>query len=74
MVREVRRMADRKLLRDTLEQYFGYRNFRPFQEEIVTDLIEGHDVLAIIATGGENPCATSFLPLCREGSRLSYRP
>jgi ATP-dependent DNA helicase RecQ len=45
-------MGDRKLLRDTLERYFGYRTFRPFQEEIVTDLMEGRDVLAIIATGG----------------------
>jgi ATP-dependent DNA helicase RecQ len=45
-------MIDRKLLSDTLERYFGYRTFRPFQEEIVTDLMDGHDVLAIIATGG----------------------
>jgi ATP-dependent DNA helicase RecQ len=45
-------MADSKLLRDTLERYFGYRTFRPFQEEIVTDILEGRDVLAIIATGG----------------------
>jgi ATP-dependent DNA helicase RecQ len=46
------KMVDGKLLRDSLEQKFGYRTFKPFQEEIVTDLLEGRDVLAIIATGG----------------------
>jgi ATP-dependent DNA helicase RecQ len=45
-------MADRKSLRASLKRYFGYRDFKPFQEEIVTDLLEGRDVLAIIATGG----------------------
>ena len=45
-------MIDRKLLHDTLEQHFGYKTFRPFQEEIITDISEGRDVLAIIATGG----------------------
>jgi ATP-dependent DNA helicase RecQ len=45
-------MADRKALLDTLERHFGYRTFKPFQEEIVTDILEGRDVLGIIATGG----------------------
>jgi ATP-dependent DNA helicase RecQ len=45
-------MTDRKVLLDTLERHFGYRTFKPFQEEIITDILEGHDVLGIIATGG----------------------
>jgi Superfamily II DNA helicase len=45
-------MADKKIILDALEQYFGYKAFKPFQEEIVTDVLEGRDVLAIIATGG----------------------
>ncbi len=45
-------MADRKVLLDTLERHFGYRTFKPFQEEIITDILEGRDVLGIIATGG----------------------
>jgi ATP-dependent DNA helicase RecQ len=45
-------MGDRKVLLDTLEQYFGYRTFRPFQEENINNILEGRDVLAIIATGG----------------------
>jgi ATP-dependent DNA helicase RecQ len=45
-------MADRKALLDTLERHFGYRAFKPFQEEIITDILEGRDVLGIIATGG----------------------
>jgi ATP-dependent DNA helicase RecQ len=45
-------MADRTVLLDTLERHFGYRTFKPFQEEIITDILEGRDVLGIIATGG----------------------
>ena len=45
-------MPDRQLLLETLERYFGYRGFRPFQEEIIASVLSGHDVLAIIATGG----------------------
>ena len=45
-------MADKKIMLATLEKYFGYKAFKPYQEEIVTDVLEGRDVLAIIATGG----------------------
>ncbi len=45
-------VADKKLLRETLERYFGHKAFRPYQEEIISDVLDGHDVLAIIATGG----------------------
>ena len=45
-------MADKKLLRETLARYFGHKAFRSFQEEIISDVLNGHDVLAVIATGG----------------------
>ncbi|MDO9539307.1 MAG: ATP-dependent DNA helicase RecQ [Methanocalculus sp.] len=36
----------------TLEAFFGHTTFRPNQEAIIQDLIEGRDVLAVMATGG----------------------
>jgi ATP-dependent DNA helicase RecQ len=57
-------MADRKVLLDTLERHFGYRTFKPFQEEIITDILAGHDVLAIIATReGKSLCYQLSAPL-----------
>ncbi|MDV2482747.1 DNA helicase RecQ [Methanoculleus sp. Wushi-C6] len=35
-----------------LEHYYGYSSFLPFQEEIIRDILEKKDVLAVLATGG----------------------
>jgi ATP-dependent DNA helicase RecQ len=67
-------MADGKLLRDTLEQYFGYSTFKPFQEEIVTDLLGGHDVLAIIATGGGKSLCYQLPALVSGGVTIVVSP
>ena len=35
-----------------LEHYYGYSSFLPFQEEIIRDILQKKDVLAVLATGG----------------------
>ncbi|OPY26011.1 MAG: putative ATP-dependent RNA helicase [Methanocella sp. PtaU1.Bin125] len=67
-------MIDRKLLYDTLEQHFGYRTFRPFQEEIITDIAGGHDVLAIIATGGGKSLCYQLPALLSGGVTIVVSP
>ncbi|MBI5213957.1 MAG: DNA helicase RecQ [Nitrospirae bacterium] len=37
---------------ETLRTVFGFRNFRPNQESIVTNILDGHDVFAVMPTGG----------------------
>ena len=40
-----------------LKAYFGYEDFRPGQEEMVTDILAGRDVLAVMPTGaGKSIC------------------
>ena len=42
---------------DVLRQYFGYESFRPGQREIVSQLLEGRDCLAVMPTGaGKSLC------------------
>ena len=35
-----------------LEKYWGYKTFRPSQEEIINSVLEGKDTLALLPTGG----------------------
>ena len=49
-----------------LKKVFGYDSFRPGQEEIVSRLLAGQDVLAVMPTGAGNPfairCRRCFCP------------
>ncbi len=38
--------------REILEHYFGYREFRPGQEELIDGILAGRDVFGIMPTGG----------------------
>lgn len=37
---------------EILSKYWGYRQFRPLQEDIVISILENHDTLALLPTGG----------------------
>ncbi|MEA2687680.1 MAG: ATP-dependent helicase RecQ, partial [Candidatus Eremiobacteraeota bacterium] len=39
-------------LREALERWFGFPTFRPSQEAIVRDVLDGRDVFALLPTGG----------------------
>jgi ATP-dependent DNA helicase RecQ len=39
-------------IRTVLQRYWGYREFRPTQEEIIQRVMSGEDVLALLPTGG----------------------
>lgn len=44
-------------LESRLQQYFGYRTFRPGQREIISSLLDGQDTLGMLATGtGKSLC------------------
>ena len=38
-------------LREALKTHFGYEAFRPYQEEIITQVLAGQDTLGVLTTG-----------------------
>lgn len=42
---------------EALKKYFGYDNFKPVQEEIIDEILNGNNVLAVLPTGaGKSLC------------------
>jgi ATP-dependent DNA helicase RecQ len=37
---------------ELLQKYWGYTSFLPHQEEVITSVLNGHDTLAVMVTGG----------------------
>ena len=63
-----------KISRDILQKYWGFERFRPMQEEIVVDAINGFDVLALLPTGGGKSICFQVPGLAREGITIVISP
>jgi ATP-dependent DNA helicase RecQ len=57
-----------------LERHFGFRDFRPLQEEIVRDVLSGRDVLALMPTGGGKSLCYQLPALMRPGLTVVVSP
>lgn len=60
--------------REILKQYWGHQQFRPLQEDIVDASIYGHDVFAILPTGGGKSICFQVPGIAREGITLVISP
>lgn len=59
---------------EILQKWFGYPSFRPGQKEIITEVLNGKDVLAVIATGGGKSLCYQIPALMREGTGIVISP
>ena len=60
--------------REVLKTYWGYDSFRPMQEEIISNALEGRDVLAILPTGGGKSVCFQVPALMKDGIALVVTP
>jgi len=59
---------------EILSKYWGYGSFRPLQEEIISSLLEGHDTLALMPTGGGKSICFQVPGLVLDGLCLVISP
>jgi len=60
--------------RDILQQQFGFNTFLPFQEEIIQDILNGEDLLAVLPTGSGKSLCYQIPALLRNGLTIVISP
>lgn len=57
-----------------LIKYWGHTEFRPLQEDIITNVLEGKDTLALLPTGGGKSICFQVPALAKEGICIVISP
>ena len=60
--------------KEILKKYWGFNSFRPKQEGIINDMINGKDVFALLPTGGGKSLCYQLPALMKEGITIVISP
>jgi ATP-dependent DNA helicase RecQ len=67
-------MADLAAAQTLLHSVFGFSSFRPGQADIIDDILDGRDVLAVMPTGSGKSLCYQLPALMREGLTVVVSP
>ncbi len=60
--------------KEALKKYFGYDGFRPYQGELIEEILAGRDVLGVMPTGAGKSLCYQIPALCLPGLTLVVSP
>ncbi len=61
-------------IHDVLKRFWGFRTFRPVQEQIIRAVLEGRDTLALMPTGGGKSLTYQVPTMARKGLCIVVTP
>ena len=61
-------------IKDILQKYWGFAAFRPLQEDIISEVLEGRDTLALLPTGGGKSLCFQVPALAQDGICIVVSP
>lgn len=64
----------RRRLLAVMDKYWGYKDFRPGQEQIMLSVLEGRDTLALMPTGGGKSLTYQVPVMARTGLCIVITP
>ncbi|MDX9932532.1 MAG: ATP-dependent DNA helicase RecQ [Bacteroidales bacterium] len=67
-------MENRARILSVLQQYWGYKMFRPMQEDIILSVLNGKDTLALLPTGGGKSITFQVPALAKDGLCIVISP